>query len=347
MKITDNKLTLVHISLADPFVTALRRVDSAVALRVTLVCDDGRIGIGEAPPTAAITGETLDSIRRAIEDLLLPPLREPFADLGEALARLHAACDGHFSAKAAVDIALHDMLSPLTAPVTVETAVTVSLDTPAKMEAQARVFVQKGCRTLKVKLGARDSEDASRIRRIREAFPDIRILADANQAWNEAETLRFLDDMADCDIALLEQPLRADDLAGMARVTARSPIPILADESAFDLAGVRRVIETEAAHMVNVKLMKCGGIAKAREILQWCRDRAVVCMMGSMLETPASIRAAATLCDTFRDTVAYADLDSPLLWREIPDDAGIETKGCGLVVSPQERRVAPGEKVGR
>lgn len=334
MRIVGYDITIVHIPLTVPFVTALRRVEAASAVRLRIVADDGRIGIGEAPATEAITGETLASIRRTIKNFLIPPLGEPFDDLDEALRRIHTACIGASSAKAAVDIALHDLHEPLTEPIDLQTAVTVSLDNPEKMEAQALGFAQKGCRILKVKLGGRDGRDIARIRRIRDALPEVTILADANQAWDETETLRFLEAVHPYDIALLEQPLPADDLAGMAAVTARSSIPILADESAFDLHGVRRVIESGAADMINVKLMKCGGIAKAKEILQWCSDRRIPCMMGSMLETPASIRAAATLAKRFETIVRYCDLDSPLLWKSVPEDGSIKRDKCRLEFGP-------------
>ena len=330
MRIVDYGITIVHIPLATPFITALRRVEAASAVRLRIVADDGRVGIGEAPPTEAITGESLASIRHTLESSLIPPLRDPFDDLDEALRRVHTAADGAASAKAAVDIALHDLLKPLTETIRIDTAVTVSLDHPKKMEAQALDFAQKGCRILKVKLGGRDGLDIARIRRIRDALPDATILADANQAWNEAQTLRFLEAVHPCDIALLEQPLPADDLAGMAAVTARSPIPILADESAFNLHGVQRVMNNGAADMINVKLMKCGGIAEAEKILRWCGDRRIPCMMGSMLETPASIRAAATLAKRFETIVRYCDLDSPLLWRSVPKGCPIKREECRL-----------------
>ena len=334
MKIADYQLTIVHIPLATPFITALRRVETASAVRLRIVADDGRIGIGEAPPTEAITGESLASIRRSIENFLIPPMGRPFDDLDEALRRIHAGCTGASSAKAAVDIALHDLFEPLTEPIRIETAVTVSLDSPEKMETQALDFAREGCRILKVKLGGRDGRDIARIRRIRDALPDVTILADANQAWDEAETLRFLEAVHLYDIALLEQPLPADNLAGMAAVTARSPIPILADESAFDLDEVRRVVESGGANMINVKLMKCGGVAKAKEILRWCADHQIACMMGSMLETPASIRAAATLAKRFEKIVRYCDLDSPLLWKSVSEDCSIKRDKCRLEFAP-------------
>jgi L-alanine-DL-glutamate epimerase-like enolase superfamily enzyme len=320
--------------LRTPFVTALRRVEAAVAVRLTITDDTGQAGVGEAPPTEAITGESMADIARTLETLLLPALAKPFENLDEALARLHGACDGRTSAKACCDIALHNLFArkagqPLwrflgaESPPAPRTAVTVSLDTPEAMVAQADDFTKRGLTILKVKVGGKDGRDAARIEAVRRAAPNARLLVDANQAWRESEALRLIEAVAPLGIELVEQPLPARDLAGMRRLTARSPVPILADESAFDLKGVRRVIETEAAHMVNVKLMKCGGLAKAAEILQWCEKEGVPCMMGSMVETPASIEAALQLAARYPETVRYAALDSPLLYGRIPADCRV------------------------
>ena len=339
--IENYRLTTVHIPLETPFVTALRRVDAAVAVRLELFDEGGLCGVGEAPPTVAITGESLEDIRSALQNVLLPELLHKPLTMEEAQRLLHGACTGHTSAKACLDIALHDLFAKKTGiplwrylgagePSEVETAVTVSLGTPDTMAKQARNFWRRGLDILKVKVGGGDGEDLRRILAVRKAIPDAKILVDANQAWNEEGALRIIDAIAPLGIELVEQPLRADDLSGMRRLTARSPVPILADESAFTLEQVKEVIETEAARMVNVKLMKCGGIAKAKEILVWCDENGVTCMMGSMLETPASIEAAMQLVMAYPQTIRYADLDSPLLYRELPKDCSIAISGNKL-----------------
>ena len=349
MRIADFSLTTVQIPLRTPFVTALRRVEAAVAIRLTVTDDTGQVGVGEAPPTEAITGESMADIARTLETLLLPALAEPFESLDEALARLHGACDGRTSAKACCDIALHGLFArqagrPLwrflgaESPPALRTAVTVSLDTPEAMAAQAADFTKRSLTILKVKVGGKDDQDAARIEAVRRAAPNARLLIDANQAWTEAEALRLIEAVAPLGIELVEQPLPARDLTGMRRLTARSPVPILADESAFDLEGVRRVIETEAAHMVNVKLMKCGGLAKAAEILAWCEKEGVPCMMGSMLETPASIEAALQLAARYPETVRYADLDSPLLYKCLSEDCGLALRADRLHLKSQPSR---------
>ncbi|WP_201352274.1 dipeptide epimerase [Hydrogenimonas urashimensis] len=337
MILADYRLTTVHIPLEKPFVTALRRVETATALRLELVSAEGWIGVGEAPPTVAITGESLEDIAHTLEARLLPQLlHRNLSTIDEAQEILHAARAGHTSAKAAADIALYNLFAqkegmPLHAFLggkrrPVKTVVTISLDTPKAMRRDALAAYARGYDLLKIKVGEKDGKDIARVRAIREVLPGATLLVDANQAWSERATLEFIEASHALDIELIEQPLPAHDLARMRRITACSPIPILADEAAFTLEDVRRVMETEAAHMVNVKLMKCGGIHKAKEILQWCRSHEVPVMLGSMLETPASIEASLHLAATFTDVIRYADLDSPLLYKEIPRRCNIRAE---------------------
>jgi o-succinylbenzoate synthase len=329
---------IVHIPLKTPFVTALRRVETVESVRVTLVSASGMVGVGEAPPTKAITGEDSVSIFAALEKIRPTLLQSKFGTIDDAMETLHGTLKGNNSAKAAVDMALYDLFAkeagvPLYAylggsPGTIRSDVTISLNDPAEMAEDTRKAVRNGYDILKVKLGGRDGRDAERLEAVRSAAGAAALLlVDANQAWSEEESLRFIERTAHLDIALIEQPLPADALEGMRRLTARSPVPILADESAFDLEGARRVIASEAAHMINIKLMKCGGIHRAREILDYCRENGVSCMIGSMLEGPVSIAAALHLALAYPETIRWHDLDSPLLYRELPPSSPLRIEG--------------------
>ncbi|WP_457596666.1 dipeptide epimerase [Hydrogenimonas sp.] len=320
------RLTRVRIPLQEPFVTALRRVEAAEALRLVLIDERGCIGIGEAPPTAAITGETLHSLESDLRDKLLPALPATPFTLAEALAGVRRSSAGP-GARACLDIALHHLFARRSGlslhrflgasrPLALPTAVTVSLAGPDEMARQARSFAARGLRVLKLKLGG-DGLDADRIETVRAVLPDATLLLDPNQSWRPEEAPELLRTAQKAGAALVEQPLRADDLAGMKRLTFQSPVPILADESAFGFEDVRRVVARKAAHMVNVKLMKCGGLAEGRRILRWCEEIGVECMVGSMLETPASIAAARALAAAHPKAVRYVDLDSPLLYRPL------------------------------
>ena len=92
-------------------------------------------------------------------------------------------------------------------------------------------------------------------------------------------------------------------------------IPVLADEAAFILEDVKKIVQTKSADMINIKFMKCGGITKAVEILEYARENKITCMLGSMLEGPISINAALHLAMAYSDVIEYIDLDSPLLYK--------------------------------
>ncbi len=312
------------IELAHPFVTALRRVDAVHFVRVVISDEHGFSGIGEAPPTVAITGEDMQSIEEDINKHIAPLLRHQKLDarIFETLHVSHAKS----SAKAAVDMALynllaarerHDLVTYLGGKRrTLRTAITISLGTPETMAQHAKAACEKGYDILKIKVGGKDGHDIARIQAIRAVTGNATLLIDANQAWSEDEALHTIEAITPLDIALIEQPLNADALEAMARLTCKSPIPILADESAFDIEGVQRVYEMRSADMINIKLMKCGGISKAIEILEFCRAHKLTCMMGSMLEGPHSIKAAAELAMCYGDVIRYVDLDSPLLYAD-------------------------------
>jgi o-succinylbenzoate synthase len=341
MIITDITITRESIPLKTPFITALRRVDMVEFIRVRVATDSGHTGIGEAPPTKAITGEDEETITRAITESIRPALTGCRLDEMESLQTLlHQSCEGNYSAKAAVDIALYDLFSQLKGlplcrylggtPGEIETDITISLNDPATMADDALRALNDGVSLLKIKVGGHDGLDVERVRAVRCAAPDATLLIDANQAWNETETIRFIDAVKALDIALVEQPVPAGEFESMQAITHHSAIPILADESVFSLEDAKQLIEGRGADMINIKLMKCGGIHEALKIIRLCRLKHVKCMMGSMLEGPWSIHAALHLSMAFPETIVYHDLDSPLLYKTPPTDMPVRCRGNRL-----------------
>lgn len=318
------------LTLKTPFITSLRRVDAVEYIVMELQTACGLSTRGSAPATKAITGETLNSIEQTLKNSIFPVILEKSFDLEMMSTLVSNSIQGNSSAKAAVDMALYTLSAaknrqPLykllrnIPPTPVKTAVTVSLDLPERMEMQAIDLFNDGCSLLKIKVGADDAYDAKRIRSIANALPDATLLVDANQAWSVAKTLQVLDEISDLDIALLEQPVAAEDLAGLKQITERSAVPILADEAVFTVEDARRIIDNGIADMINIKLMKCGGISGALEIIHLCERHNVPCMLGSMLEGPVSIEAALHLAMAFPERFPWIDLDSPLLYRRLPE----------------------------
>ena len=195
MKVTKIELKHISIPLTKTFKTALRTVDSAENTVVMVHTDDGRIGFGEAPPTKAITGEDNDSIRAAIKEYITPALiGQEVTDMDAIQAKLHGSIEGNTSAKAAVDMALYDLFTqekgiPLYKYLggyrdKVETDITISINEPEEMAADALEVVEQGFSALKLKVGIDSEKDIQRVKAIRDAVgPDMKIRLDANQGW--------------------------------------------------------------------------------------------------------------------------------------------------------------------
>lgn len=332
MTITAFSLQRESIPLQSPFVTALRRVDTADFVVLTLSDGEGNVGVGSAPATKAITGETLQSIESALTHAILPALLNRRSRLSILVQIIQNSIAGHFSAKAACDMALYDLtarrrgmslwkLFGARGKRPLQTVVTISLDTPERMAESAANRYAEGCSRLKVKLGGKDHLDVERIARIRHALPRAVLLIDANQAWKADEAIRQIEAMEPYRVTLVEQPVLGDDFQSLLKVTQASEIPILADEAVFSFRDAERIIAHEAADMINIKLMKCGGITPALQILELCRRHTMPVMLGSMLEGPVSIVHAMHLATAYGDVIRWLDLDSPLLYhRDAPRD---------------------------
>lgn len=336
------RLHPVRVALHTPFVTSLRRATHAESLLVEVVDSDGRSGWGEAPQVWQVTGESLAGAAAAIDGPLAGQLigRDP-ADLIGLTDAVERAIVGNLSAKSAIDVALHDLSAgtlgvPLArflgAPADrhrIATDVTLSVGTAADVAADAVAKVAAGFTLLKAKVGTDARGDVERVRAIRAAVgTDIGIRLDANQGWTVKEAIATMTAIegADLDVELVEQPLPAHDLAGMAAVTARIATPVLADESVYGIRDLVRVIETRAADMVNVKLAKCGGLRVARTLLDIARAHGLGTVVGSMMETSVGIGAAASLVAAYDSPStgrhwAVSDLDAAW-WLAAPAVVG-------------------------
>ena len=344
MKISCIRLGRITVPLRTPFQTALRRVAAVRDVVVILESDEGLLGFGEAPPTAAITGETEGSILSAISEHIAPALlgREVLAR-EENAAAVQAAIRHNASAKAACDIALWDLHGKaLGAPVfrmlgghdpRLTTDLTISVNAPEQMAMDAREAVARGYTTLKVKVGLDPAQDVARLAAVREAVgSQVRLRIDANQAWTPREAVRILAQMQarGLGLELCEQPVPARDLEGLGYVTRHSDVPILADESVFSPRDALTLLERGAASMLNIKLMKCGGLTPALRIAAAAESYGVPCMLGCMLEAKIAVNAAVHLACA-RRVISLIDLDGPSLCAEDPIAGGARFEGRTIV----------------
>lgn len=348
MKITKIRLGTISVPLRLPFKTALRTVKSVEDIIVEIHTDTGALGYGEAPPTGAVTGHTTGAIIGALKEHIIPSLLGRDIDAFEDLMQLVQTCVvGNSSAKAAADMALWDLYAQLyRLPVykllggarkEIVTDITISVNEPEEMARDAANAVERGYDCLKVKVGANPELDVERLRAVRRAAgDDICLRIDANQAWQPRQAVRILNEMQEqgLRLELVEQPVKAYDLEGLKYVTDHSYVPILADESVFSPRDAMKVLELRAADLINIKLMKCGGIYNALKIASAAEIYGVECMIGCMLEAKISVNAAAELACA-RKIFTRIDLDGPVLCSEDPILGGARFEEKRISVSDE------------
>ncbi|SDF64901.1 dipeptide epimerase [Sporolituus thermophilus] len=336
MKIAEVKIGKVRIPLKKPFKTALRTVYAAEDIVIKIITDEGVIGFGSAAPTAVITGDTQGAIVAAIRDCIAPKIIGMEADRLEALmAALDGAAVHNTSAKAAVDMALYDLFGKIhRLPVyklfgayrrEVTTDLTISVNSPEEMARDAREAVAAGYRELKIKVGTDADLDIRRVKAVRQAVGDaVKIRLDANQGWKPKEAVRTIRRMEDLGLAieLVEQPVAAQDIEGLKFVTDHVDTDILADEAVFGPADAFRILAMRAADLINIKLMKAGGLHSALKICHLAETMGIECMMGCMLESKIGITAAASFAAA-KKNITRADLDAALLLAEDPVLGGV------------------------
>ena len=331
MKITDIRLGMISVPLRVPFKTALRSVSSVEDVIVEIHTDTGAIGYGEAPPTGVITGDTTGAIIGAIQDHIAKTLigRE-IDDFEDLMIALNKCILKNTSAKAAVDMALWDLYGQLYkipvyklmggAKKSITTDITISVNDPDEMVRDSINAIERGYDCLKIKVGKESEKDIARLSAIRQAVPKSTLIRiDANQGWTPKEAVRILNGMQDrgLDIEFVEQPVKGHDFDGLKYVTQNSYVPVLADESVFSPEDALKIMQMGAADMVNIKLMKCGGLYNALKIASAAEVYGVECMIGCMLEAKISVNAAVHLACA-KQIITKIDLDGPVLCSEDP-----------------------------
>lgn len=353
----------VKVPLKVPFKTALRSVDHVHSLVITIETDGGLVGYGEAAATAVITGDLIDSMRAGLA-ILAPQLRgRSLDDFGALLGTLERGLVHHSSLKAALEIALHDLRAqrfgvPLYRLLgggtpRVKTDLTISLNDTPTMVADCRRAVDEGFDALKVKLGGRAArEEVAAVQAIREAVgPDVALRLDANQGWTPKQAVAVMQALErdGIDVELLEQPVKAADVAGLRFVTGRIATPVLADEAVFGARDAIEILSTQSADLLNIKLMKTGGLSQAAEIAAIARRYGRGCMIGCMLEGAIGVTAAAHFAVANAGVVAYVDLDGPLLCRSSAIEGGLVANGPWIELPDapgpgHPRRPRPGKR---
>jgi o-succinylbenzoate synthase len=304
----------VSLPLADAFTISRGTQETADNVVVRLTDEGGMTGHGAAAPSPHY-GETADTV-----EAVLPALVEAAESVGDPHAiarierRMRERVRGNPAARAAVSTALHDLAAKrlgvplyrlwgLDSDECPPTSFTIGLDTTERVREKTEHAVDAGYSVLKLKLGT--DRDAELLEAVREAAPDATLRVDANEAWTPREAVDKSALLASHDVEFVEQPVSDD--RDLRFVHERSAVPVALDESVVTLPDVPRV--AGVCDIVNLKLMKCGGLREARRMIHAARAHGLEVMLGCMVETNAAIAAACHLAPL----LDYADLDGALL----------------------------------
>ena len=299
--------------LRHPFTIAnFTRTTTPIVL--TEITWDGYTGYGEAslPP---YLGETQSSVMDFLKKIDLSGFDTPFR-IQDIMAYVDSIAINNTAAKAAIDIALHDLVGKImgqpwwkiwgfNAATTPDTSFTVGLDTEEVVRLKTREASPYN--VIKVKLGRDEATDKMMINTIR-SVTDPEICLDANQGWKDKHyALDMIHWLNERRVTMIEQPMSKFMLEETAWLTERSPLPVIADESCQRLTDVPKL--KGAFHGINIKLMKCTGMREAREMISLAKALHMRVMIGCMTETSCAISAAAQLAPE----TEWADLDGNLL----------------------------------
>ncbi len=354
MKITKLEIFSLKIPLHSPFKIATGESSFYEGCLVKLTTDIGIIGWGEASPSQRITGETMDDVLNGLKRIRDPLLgRDPLE--AEALWELiEGELEGHSSTKAAVDIALFDILGKRTNlkvknllgghKNSIETSITIGIKGIPETLKEAGELIREGTKVLKLKIGLNPDEDLEKVRKIRELDENVRLRVDANQGYTPEKAISVLREMEPYGIEFCEQPVAEGDLEGMKRVKDEVEMPIMADESVKSLQDAQRVARLGACSLVNLKLMKMGGMRKCAKISSLLEGSGIGCMVGCMVETKVGVTAGTHLALALAN-VKYADLDSHLYLTSDPTRGGIRTsEGVNILLGTMGLGIEVGEK---
>jgi L-alanine-DL-glutamate epimerase-like enolase superfamily enzyme len=352
MKIAAAETRVEHLPLSRPYTIAFRHIAEVQNVIVVLRDEAGNLGLGAASPEPHVTGETPERCKAVLAPGALDFLVGAEVGSLPALAvELERRMPDAPAARAAVDIALHDLLARgLGASLgdlfgrahdALPTSITIGIKPVAEALAEADEYLGRGFRVLKVKLGRSYEEDVERLARLRERVGrDVVIRADANQGYTLEQTRQFFADTAALAIEFMEQPVRAAAIDELRVLPEGQRRRIAADESLLSPADALRLAAPPApAGIFNIKLMKCGGLRPARAIAGTAEAAGLHLMWGCMDESCISITAAlhAALASP---ATRYLDLDGSFdLARDVAEggftvEGGVmrPTGGAGLGV---------------
>jgi L-alanine-DL-glutamate epimerase-like enolase superfamily enzyme len=324
----------IRLRLHEPFVVSYATQYDIPTVLLRITTTNGQTGWGEATPDPNVTGETYHSTIAVLEHDLAPAVIGLDARDREGIVRaMNARIDAVPAAKAAIDIAVHDLVAkaaglPLWAllggrskpHLTISRV--VSIKAPDQMASDAQQHVRDGFETVKLKVGdaANWRLDVARVAAVRAALgPEIGIKIDVNQGWKTPGiAIPAIRQILASNPDYIEQPVDQHDIAALAEVRRATGAPIMADEAVHGVREMARVVELRAADLVNIKLMKTGGLVNAMRVNAIAEAAGIAGQVGTMVES--SIASAAGLHFAMAHAnIKTVEMGGPLM---IADDIG-------------------------
>ncbi len=323
MKITKIESWPVTMQLTAPYTIAYETVNSVTNVFLRVETSKGIIGYGCAAPDKMIAGETPSRVCKTFQDIVMPLLlgADPIRSV-RLLTILKKSLNGYPSVLSAVDMALNDIMGKFSGlPLwkllggyrdRIKTSVTVGIMPVAETVDFSKKWIEKGFRCLKIKGGLNVEDDIERMVKVREAVGTrIELRFDANQGYSVEDAVRFVDMTRKVKLEIFEQPTAKGHPELLGQVTRRVHVPVMADESLMNLRDAFRLARKELVDMVNIKIMKVGGLLEALHINSVAKSAGLEVMVGCMDEAELSIAAGLHFA-LARPNVVYADLDGHL-----------------------------------
>lgn len=322
MKITQIGIYPISIPLKKPFRIALGTSYQYEGALVKLLTDSELYGWGEAAPSKRITHETQATVLSALERIKPLVVGKNPLEIEKIMTEVDRKISGNTSAKAAIDLALHDILGKyLGLPIKtmfgddkseIKTSVTISIKDLEEVIQEALKLISQKVKIIKLKIGTQPEKDIEKVKALRQAIGyQTRLRLDANQGYSVKQAIGVLKALERYEIEFIEQPVQAKDIAGLREVRNNTSIGIMADESVHSPLDAVELIKSEAADLINIKLMKSGGLRNALKIAEIAQAAGIICMVGCMLETKVGITAGLHLA-LGKKIVRHADLDGHL-----------------------------------
>lgn len=338
IKIIGIEAKTLPVSNKQPFQISYGSINQMDNVFVKVTTDTGITGYGEASAIGFISGDTNASVMGAIE-LLTPLLCGIEIEPKVIHSIMNKALFGNSAAKAALDIAIYDALSKvaelplaqfLGATVnTVASDVTLAIDTLENTIAMAKMHYDRGFKTFKIKANNDYQHCKNIVHAIKTKLPQASVRIDANQAWDVEGTLDFVREMYSYNIEYIEQPVPRKRYQELKQITTASPIQIMADESAFDLEDAQNLLSNDMIDLVNIKLMKSGGIYPALQIADYCSKEGIQCGIGCMMESKLGLSAALAVA-LAHPNITKIDLDSIIFVDSTYAKLGLDYKDGSL-----------------